>query len=78
MSADVESRVDALEVDGAAVAVALPRVVADVADHETRLRVLERIAWRVLGAAFVGSALSGIAIDLAGRWFHHVLFGGTP
>jgi hypothetical protein len=41
-------------------------------DHETRLRSLERLAWKVLGAAAAGGVLSGGATALLAQ----AVFGG--
>jgi hypothetical protein len=39
----------------------------DIADHETRLRVLEKTVWRAAGAAAVLGAGAGIVASLLGR-----------
>jgi hypothetical protein len=40
---------------------------APIADHETRLRALERFRWSVAGWAAAGGALSGFAGYLVGH-----------
>lgn len=40
------------------------------ADHEARLRLLERFRWTLGGAVVVGGALAGLIGDLIGRAAH--------
>lgn len=39
----------------------------DVADHETRIRGLEKAIWRAAGAAAVIGAGAGVAVQLLGK-----------
>ena len=46
------------------------QIVADVSDHETRLRLLERFRYTLAGMAVIGGVAAGLIGDLIGRALH--------